>query len=78
MTSNLDKRFRDKSLTWLLALLLAIAVAHPVLLAQVPNPTGAWLIRTDIQLVTTPGVFFLTVFQQGGTLTQDIQGESAY
>ena len=78
MTSNLDKRFRDKSLTWLLALLLAISVAPPVLLAQVPDPTGAWLIRTDIQLVTTPGVFFLTVFHQGGTLTQDIQGESAY
>ena len=83
MTSTLDKRFGDKSLTWLLAsqkiaALLAIAVAPPVLFAQVPDPTGAWLIRTDIQLVTTPGVFLLTVFHQGETLTQEIQGESAY
>jgi hypothetical protein len=78
MTSNLDKCFRDKSLTLLLALLLAIAVAHPVLLAQVPDPTGAWFIKTDMQLVTTPGVSSLTVFHQGGTLTQDIQEKSAY
>jgi len=76
MTFNLDKRFRDKSLTWLLALLLGIAVAPPVLVAQVPDPTGAWLI--SIQLVTTPGVSSLTVFHQGGTLTQDIQEESAF
>jgi len=76
--STLADHCDGKTLIRLLALLLAFAVAPPVLLAQVPAPTGAWLIRTDVQLVTTPGVFFLTIFHQGGTLTQDIRGESAY
>jgi hypothetical protein len=85
MTSNLDKRFRDKSLTWLLALLLALAVTAPMLTAQewdhwdhfngrdkVHDPTGAWLINSSA------GGFFLMVFHKGGTLTGDRQGESAF
>ncbi|MGA8657142.1 MAG: hypothetical protein WB586_13435 [Chthoniobacterales bacterium] len=75
---NLYDRWCGKRPFRLLVLFLALAVAPPVLLAQVPDPTGAWLIRTDIQVVNTPGVFLLTVFHQGGTLTEDIQGESAF
>src|SRR5258708_5685294 len=70
----------------LLALLLALAVAAPVLLAQewdherdkdrehrhANDPTGAWLIRNS------EGQFILTVFHEGGTLTGDVQGESAF
>jgi hypothetical protein len=41
---------------------VAIALTPSVVVAQVPDPTGAWLIRTDIQVVNTPGVFLLTVF----------------
>jgi hypothetical protein len=90
--SNLDKRCGGKSLTWLLALFLALAVAPPVLLAQewdhwdhmngrdkVQDPTGAWLIRfhnTDDPIVTRE--FSLIVFHKGGTLTQNIQGESGF
>jgi hypothetical protein len=66
----------------LLALLLAFAVAPPVLLAQeadhlngrdkVCDPTGAWLIKS------TGGAVFLMVFHKGGTFTGDRQGESAF
>jgi len=66
----------------LLALLLAIAIAPSVTLAQVEDhingshklndPTGAWLIRGS------EGQFILTVFHKGGTLTGDTQGESAF
>src|SRR5690348_12060156 len=76
--SNLFDRWGGKRLSPLLALFVTIALTPSVLVAQVPDPTGAWLIRTDIQVVNTPGVFLLTVFHQGGTLTQDIQGESAF
>ena len=61
-----------------LALLLAIAIAPSVTLAQdngsnkLNDPTGAWLIRNS------EGAFILTVFHKGGTLTGDIQGESAW
>jgi hypothetical protein len=78
MTSNLDKCRSDKKLSWLLALLLAVAIPAPVLHAQewdhingrdkVHDPTGAWLIRAE-----DGGPFFLTVFHKGGTLTQDRQ-----
>jgi hypothetical protein len=78
MPSNLHKCRSDKKLPWLLALLLPLAIAPQVLLAQVPDPTGAWLIRTNIPTVATPAIFFLNVFHQGGTLTGDIQGESAF
>jgi hypothetical protein len=67
----------------LLALLLAFAVAAPTLFAQESDhvnggdkdhdPTGAWLIRNDAS-----SQFILTVFHKGGTLTGDIQGESAF
>jgi hypothetical protein len=66
----------------LLALLLALAVAPTVVFAQewdqdheqghANDPTGAWLIRGS------DGSFILTVFHKGGTLTGDIQGESAF
>jgi hypothetical protein len=61
-----------------LALLLAIAIAPSVTLAQdngshkLNDPTGAWLIRGS------EGQFILTVFHKGGTLTGDTQGESAF
>jgi hypothetical protein len=60
-----------------LALLLTLAVA-PMLRAQVPDPTGAWLLKSNIQLPTGENLFLLNVFHQGGTLTGDIQGESAF
>jgi len=59
-------------------LLLAIAIAPSVTLAQdngshkLNDPTGAWLIRGS------EGQFILTVFHKGGTLTGDTQGESAF
>jgi hypothetical protein len=62
----------------LVALLLAIAIAPSVTLAQengkpkLNDPTGAWLIRGS------GGEFILTVFHKGGTLTGDTQGESAF
>jgi hypothetical protein len=61
-----------------LALLLAIAIAPSVTLAQdngsnkLNDPTGAWLIRNS------EGAFILSVFHKGGTLTGDLQGESAF
>ena len=68
----------------LFALLLALAIAPAVLHAQdwdqingrdkVHDPTGAWLIRNDSE----GAPFILTVFHKGGTLTGDIQGESAF
>jgi hypothetical protein len=58
----------------LLALLFALAVAPQVLLAQVPDPTGAWLLKGDAE----GSPFILTVFHNGGTLRGDLQGESAF
>ncbi len=66
----------------LLVLLLAIAIAPSVTLAQETlaqdngsnkrnDPTGAWLL-------STPSGFVLTVFHKGGTMTGDLQGESAF
>ena len=66
-----------KRLIRVLALLLTLAVA-PMLRAQVPDPTGAWLLKSNIQLPTGENLFLLNVFHQGGTLTGDIQGESAF
>ena len=86
MSSNLKKRLHYKHLTWLLGLLLALAVAPSVLLAQewdhwdhlngrdkVHDPTGTWLIIGN----AGPG-FLLLTFHKGGTLTEDFQGESAF
>jgi hypothetical protein len=61
----------------LLVLLLAIAIAPSVTFAQDNgsnkrnDPTGAWLL-------STPSGFVLTVFHKGGTMTGDLQGESAF
>ena len=64
--------------------LFALAIAPPVLQAQdwdhlnvrakIHDPTGAWLIRNDSE----GSPFILTVFHEGGTLTGDVQGESAF
>jgi len=72
----------------LLALLLALAVAAPVLHAQdwdhingrdkAHDPTGAWLVKSSLTGPDGKPLFFLTVFHKGGTLTEDIQGESAF
>jgi hypothetical protein len=77
-----DNRNRGKMLTVTSVLLLAFAVAAPVLRAQdwdqingrdkANDPTGAWLIRNS------EGQFILTTFHKGGTLTGDVQGESAF
>jgi hypothetical protein len=73
-----------RTVSRLLALLLAFAVAVPTLFAQDwdhnngrdkdHDPTGAWIIQND-----DPGSqFILNVFHKGGTVTGDIQGESAF
>jgi hypothetical protein len=68
-----------------LSLLIALAVGPTVVFAQerghdqdadherhANDPTGAWLIRNS------KGLFVLTVFHKGGTLTEDVEGESAF
>src|ERR1700687_2629792 len=82
--SRLDNRRSGKSRSRLVALFLVLAVAAPTLFAQESDhingrdkdhdPTGAWLIRNDAD----GSPFILTVFHNGGTLTGDIQGESAF
>jgi hypothetical protein len=78
-----------KSAPQLLALLLTLVVTAPTLFAQewdhfngrdkVHDPTGVWLLNTNvIPPPTTTPVFFLITFNQGGTVTEDIQGESAF
>ena len=73
----------------MLALLLALVVTAPELLAQdwdhfswdhlngrdkVHDPTGAWLVQTSFVI----GSYLLIVFHHGGTVTVHIQGESAF
>jgi hypothetical protein len=80
--STLDDRSGGKRLLWSLALLLALTSAAPLLKAQdwdqingrdkVHDPTGAWLITAGNQQ------FNLITFQRGGTVIEDIQGESAF
>jgi hypothetical protein len=80
--SNLRYRRGGKCLLGLLALLVAFALVPPVLHAgdwdhlngrdKAHDPTGAWLITNS------GGSFILTVFHEGGTLTGDVQGESAF
>jgi hypothetical protein len=72
-----------KRLSQLLALLVAFALAPPVLHAQdwrrrdkVHDPTGLWLLRLPIDPIQRE--FLLFVFHQGGTLTGNFQGESAF
>jgi hypothetical protein len=79
-----------KRLNQLLALFVAIALTPSMLLAQAGNqlkgkdkahdPTGAWFVRTSLHvpLPTSPAAFALIVFHQGGTVTGDYQGESAF
>jgi hypothetical protein len=71
----------------LLALILALAVAAPVLLAQESprltgrdkhDPTGAWLLRTPFTDPVGNKAFALAVFNRDGTFTQNIQGENAF
>jgi len=82
--AKLNDRNRGKRLTVMSVLLLALASAVPVLVAQdwdhingrdkAHDPTGAWLLKGDAE----GSPFILTVFHKGGTLTGDLQGESAF
>ena len=82
--SRRDNCRSGKGASQFLALFLAFAVAAPTLFAQDwdqnkgrdkrNDPTGAWLIRND----APDSPFILTVFHEGGTLTGDTQGESAF
>jgi hypothetical protein len=81
---RLDNCRSGTALIRLLALSLVLAVAAPTLFAEDADhlngrdkdhdPTGAWLIRND----APDSQFILTVFHKGGTVTGDIQGESAF
>jgi hypothetical protein len=78
----------SKRLVRVLALLLVLAVAPSMLLAQQwgerkgrdkVDPTGAWLLKWGVVAPIFPdGISVLEVFHQGGTLTGDNQGESAF
>jgi hypothetical protein len=82
--SRLDNCTSGKIRSPVLVLFLALAVAAPTVFAQElhhingrdkdHDPTGAWLIRNDAD----GSPFILTVFHNGGTLTGDVQGESAF
>jgi hypothetical protein len=86
--STLDDRCGGKTLIRLLALLLTLAVSTPVLLAQdwdhlsgrdkARDPTGVWLVQSTLPGPDGKPVLFIINFQAGGTLTEDIQGESAF
>jgi hypothetical protein len=88
--ATLNERCGGKRLLRLLALLLALAVSTPVLLAQewdhlngrdkVHDPTGAWLVQTSIGLPSPTGIgsYLLIVFHHGGTVTVHVQGESGF
>jgi hypothetical protein len=74
--------WRGKRLIRLLTLMSTLAVAAPTLFAQGAghdkhDPTGAWLLQTDLPGAGGILFHFLTVFHEGGTLTGNIQGESA-
>jgi hypothetical protein len=79
---RLDYRQGGRNLIRPLALFLALAVAAPTLFAQewdhlngrdkAHDPTGAWLTTNDGRN------FNLITFQNGGTVLQDVQGESAF
>src|SRR5262245_31823421 len=66
-----------KRLIRMLVLLLACALAPSMLRAQI-DPTGAWLLRWQFTFDAGEGPLVLNVFHQGGTLTGDVQGESAF
>ena len=72
-----------KRLSQLLVLFVAFALVPPVLHAEdwhrrdkVHDPTGVWFLRLPIDPIQRE--FLLIVFHQGGTLTGNFQGESAF
>ena len=79
-----------KRLSQLLPLFVAVALTPSMLLAQesddlkgrdkAHDPTGAWFLRTSlhIPLPSSPAAFSLIVFHRGGTVTGNLQGESAF
>ena len=79
---SIDNRYFGKRLTVTSVLLLALATAAPLLKAQdwdqingrdkVHDPTGAWLITAG------GDQFTLITFHRGGTVMEDVQGESAF
>jgi hypothetical protein len=87
LSNHYDRR-GGKCLLRALALFVALAVTPPVLHAQewdhlngrdkVHDPTGVWLVNTSLLGPDGKPLFFIINFHRGGTLTQDIQGESAF
>lgn len=87
LSNHYDRR-DGKCLLRVLALFVALAVTPPVLHAQewdhlngrdkVHDPTGVWLVNTSLLGPDGKPLFFIINFHSGGTLTQDIQGESAF
>jgi hypothetical protein len=88
--SNLFDRCGGKRLSQLVALFVAIALTPSMLLAEdedhingrdkAHDPTGAWLVRFN-HILGDPienRNFLLIVFHKGGTLTQNLQGESGF
>ena len=82
-----------KTLIRSITMFLALAIATPTLFAQewdhlngrdkAHDPTGAWLVQTSVGVPSPPtptgiGSYLLIVFHQGGTVTVDVQGESAF
>jgi hypothetical protein len=86
----LDDRRGGKGLTHLFVAFLALAISTPVLFAQELNhingphktddPTGVWFVRTSlhIPLPTSQAAFAIIVFHDGGTITEDVQGEGGF
>jgi hypothetical protein len=83
MHFNLDKRRRGKSLTWLFALLLALAVAPTVVLAEewdhgrfVDPIVGSWIVHVTVTFPTgVPPFDNLTAFFADGTTTSSDPSE---
>jgi hypothetical protein len=88
MSSNLKNCFHYKHLTWLLGLLLAVAVTPSMLHAEDwdhlngrdkgRDPTGLWLLNTSILEPNGEHAHMIIDFHAGGTLTFDVQGASSF
>jgi hypothetical protein len=87
--SNLYDYWGGKRLSQVLSLFVAIVLTPSMLLGEdedhfngrdkVHDPTGAWLVRFHFQNDPVQHrEFMLIVFHKGGTLTEDIQGESGF